>query len=217
MIHLLSWYFFVSVISLCLSSEGLAQDIPMTRLLPSADTILARQKQLELSSTQVEAIRSTVRKTQKEFESLQVTVEREDSRFRSLLSRAEIDEKEVVNQLKILIKAEEDLKLLQVRTLVRINSILTSGQRRMWLETNNKAASETKKELESLIIKIRQLAGKRKNINGSFTQGEIKFEEKVRIAERFFRQGEYEQARRLLSRTLKELQQKLESDQDENR
>lgn len=182
-------------------SIATAQELPIEWLLPSFESLLSQKEQLNLSEAQIEAIREAEESATAKFNVIREEVEKEESNLRSVLMAPDLNEESIVSQLERLTNAEEQLKRFRVRTLIRINKVLTTEQREKLLAKLRKEAITRREKLETAILEIRSLAERYRQSGQSV--GPI--EQRVRGAERLYKSGEFAEAESVLKQTIEEL------------
>jgi Spy/CpxP family protein refolding chaperone len=112
-------------------------DAMMENFFPP-ELVMRHQKDIALTADQQTAIRAELQKTVAKFTDLQWQQSAEEETMQALVKQDHPDEKEVLAQLDKLLAIENDLKRIQLGTLVRIKNILTPEQQTQLTELKKK-------------------------------------------------------------------------------
>ncbi len=98
-------------------------------LYPAA-LVLDHQAALELDDAQLEAIRSELSRSQAELVDAEVALRREREALATALATEHVDEATALEAAERVVDRERDIKLLNLRTMIRIKNVLTPAQQR---------------------------------------------------------------------------------------
>ncbi|MBI4161065.1 MAG: hypothetical protein HY509_01300 [Acidobacteria bacterium] len=95
------------------------------------ELVMRNQQAIGLTEEQKEAIRGAIRDAERRFLDLKWSVQDASETLRGIVDQDRVEEREALEQLEAVLKAEHEIKRTQFQLMIRIKNLLDPEQQRM--------------------------------------------------------------------------------------
>ena len=189
------------------SAESWSATDPLDTLLPTPSWLRSRADELNVDAQTKERIEKKYKAAEPQYHEAKRKVEQLTKQLHETLVADELNEETILKRMRALLRAENELKLYQVRVRISLWSQLSAKQRRMARElARRKPEPNFRKALESKVERIRQLSKLLKDSGGSVTE----LQKRMKNIEKTIAAGKIVQGARGLDQVIRKLEKALD-------